>query len=392
MSKFIYKLINSDSIIQKGTIYASSPREAALMLSPNYILSIKKPVSIPKLKKKTKNFWISFFYNLSTLLYSNINLGSAIDCMVREEKDEYYLKILSEINSSILNGKSLSESLSPYKDIPYYYYIIPLIKQSEKGEYLVDTFKEINEYINAKQKLKSDLKNALLHPAMLSIVSLSFLTIVNFYIFPQFELIFKQFGYDLPLGVNLIIIFNKLAILTLILILLLAIALCLNPKYFHLIQKLTLRVPIIKKNTTKFNLTSFFKSLSYLLNHGLPLTQALSIIYTSTPPSNFRGKIKQINSSIQDGERLSKAILCLEGLSSFQVHSIAVSEQSTNLPQNLKHLSVILEDELKQSLNHYIKLLEPIIIIIIGIWMGITICLLFFPLFKCMQDISFGGL
>ena len=392
MPKFIYKLLDSSCIMQKGTITASSLREAALKLKPSYILSIKKSVPILKLIKHPKDFWQTFFYNLSNLLNNGFNLNEAINCMAKETKDEGSLKIILEINISILKGKDLSDCLGQYADIPYYFYIISLIKQSEKGGYLKETLSEINDFLKSKQKIRSELINTLMHPFILLIASMIFLVIVTYYIFPKFEFIFKQFDYTLPPVSSIFIILNKFILSGLILILFLPLFIYIYPKYNYLLQNLVLHIPFAKKALNKFYLASFFKNISYLLNHGFPLTEALTVSYTSTQSKHFKSKIKQINKAVQNGESLSEAILCIDFLSNFDIQTIAISEQSASLPQNLKYLANTLENDLKNDLSYYVKLVEPLIIIIIGLWLCITICVLFLPLFSCIQKFSFSGL
>lgn len=390
MPKYLYSILNQSFGIEKGKITASSQTEAAINLKPYYILSIKKPSSFPRIFKKETKFWVLFFSCFSSLINNGFPISKALELMSQEENNEWHRSILNKINNYISNGHLLSYALLNCNfSMPQGNYIISLIKQGESGGYLGETLKDINNYLDDRKIFIDNIKNSFVHPVILLSVFFVFFVLTNLFIIPNFESLFNQLNYPINPLLKSVVVFNNILILSVLCGIVLVFMLF-RAKKGHILTFYLKYLPFINKIYQKIFIIYFFKNLSFLLKKGFSIHDSLSIIQSSLTNKTSSSTIDKIQNSIKNGNTFYDSIKSLKGLTSLHSQLIYISEKSTNLPEAIFNISKILEKEIKQLLNNLTKLIEPLIIIFLGLWLGITILLIFSPIFQLIQNLSYN--
>jgi type IV pilus assembly protein PilC len=304
--------------------------------------------------------------NLAILLQANIPLVSALNVLVDSASPKNKI-ILNNIKNNVESGWSLSKSCSNYPKL-YSPLTCRLLEAGERAAALPTVLNNLADYQEKIAGFKSKVLKALFYPVVVFVIAILITVALLLFVVPQFENLFVSMGAELPgltrivLGVSSII--KNYGFIIFIIILLIF---GLIYYYAHKI----LNWPIINKFRNKIAITNMTRTLSMLIDAGVPLVDGLYLL--------SEGDIRE---QILRGEMLSNALQSTGRFSPLMIQMIKVGEASGTLSAMLSRVAFIAETEIDAVLSRVTQLLEPCIMIFMGVFIGGLVIAMYLPVFQ----------
>ena len=397
MANFNYKVIKPDNSLETGTISAKDKKEAAEMLKRKKL----KPISILQ-ERKSKNLTgniptidkINFVRHLSTILKSGISLSEGMIILQEEVKHPVMKKLLLDISYSLDQGQQLSTIFARYPNI-FNNVFITLTGAGEVSGNLAETFKYLEKEIRAEYDLSQKIKGALLYPSIIFIAMLGISILMFFFILPQIAKVFTSMKLPLPTFTRILFKSSLIAsqhtwiIISGIIVFLIGIFLFLkSEKGKKTILGIISPLPFIKNILKQLDLARFTRIFSTLIKSAVPITEALDISLSTMTWKNYQNLNQKIGEQIKKGKNISTAFKSAEDFPVILIQMIAAGEKSGSLDTNLEDLSKFYAQEVEESVKKATTLLEPMLMLIVGIGVGGIILSIIAPLYSVVGSLQ----
>ncbi len=396
MLSFKYKIQKIDGEIQSGKIAASSKVDAISLLKKEevYILSIeeekKSALNIKLSLGVPKQNVILFTKQLEIILKSKITLIEALGIITPEIRHLKFQSIIIDIAEKVKSGMPFSSALKSHPKLFGEFYV-GLIKMGERSGRLSDSLSSLSKHLDEQQKFKRKIKAAIAYPIFLLIIMILVVGVIFLWIFPEKLIpILEGFGGELPLITTLMIGFVNFLVANIIKILFIffffVIAIIIISKikkgrYF--LDNLILKLPILGNLIKKFYIIQFAKNFSVSLSSGLSIVESLKITERIISNTVYKKAIFETREKIITGTSLTYALRAYPSLfSSFFMQMLIVGERTGMQGSSLIGISEIYEEELDQKINLIIKLIEPFIMIILGVIVFVVVLSVFLPIIQ----------
>jgi type IV pilus assembly protein PilC len=329
-----------------------------------------------------------FSRQFATMLDAGVSIIDILSDLSEQTLNKYFKEVLENIKKDIQAGSNFSNAISKYPNIfsPLY---VALVKSGEESGNLVGVMSELSSYIEDQIVLLRKLRQALSYPAVILFFFIGVVSFVFLFLIPKFQSIFSSFGAKLP-GLTLLIfkisqIFLKFLPLFIGFIFLLAIFI-----YFYRntktgrwqIDLLKLKFPLIGKLMHKIALSRFSRSLSTLISGGVSINSALEIVAGTTGNVIIEDFIKKVRKGVIGGKALNEEMKKYKIFPPILVRMVRVGEETGRLEDMLNRVSKFFRDEVDATINILTSIIEPVLIIGLGIIVGIVVLAIYLPIFK----------
>lgn len=401
--RYQYKARTKEGKLQKGTIETSS-QKAALYLLEKYGLY---PTSLKEVKKekffqKRISFWrtpkkdiISFTRQLAIMLNSGVSPIEVLKSQITQTENPDFREKILKIAEIVEGGGSLSQAFSLFPKIFDKFYV-SVVKSGEATGKVTNSLAYLASHLEREYNLKQKIKSAMIYPAFVITVFVAVCFLATFFIIPRLSEILKTFGGKLPLMTKVVISFSNfvkeggwiLILIILGVLFFLPFFIKRFPKTRELWDRLLLKIPIVGSFSKKVNLTCFAENLSVLLKAGLPITQALKITGQITGNSLYQKIIFQAKEEVGRGEKISSVFsLYPREVPPFVLQMILTGEETGKLDETLMEIVSFYQQEIDRFIGRLPHIIEPLLILFLGIGVAILAISVFIPLFK----IGLGG-
>ncbi len=328
---------------------------------------------------------------LATLVGAGFPLVSAMDVLIPQTKAAHLQKTLARIRESVLEGLSLANALGAYPKIfsPLYINMVRAGETSGTLEIVLERLAEINE---RRQALKNRIRTALAYPIFMSFIGMLVLFLLMTFIVPTITGIFSDMHQALPTPTRILIAtsaFLKHYWWVLLVLLLAMLALLRRIKrtrrgaYFF--DRLALKTPGAGMLICKLAVARFARTLGSLLENGVPMIRALDIVRNITANRLISETIEKGAVEVGRGQTLSKSLEMREIFPPLAIQMIQVGEQSGDLEGMLKKVADVYENEVESKVLAMTSLLEPMMILVMGVVVGFIVLSICLPIFEMNQ-------
>ncbi len=382
---------NKQGNIVSGEINAQSINLGIASLHRNgiQVITITKKRRIYFQKRISSLDIIVFFRQLATLILSGIPISDSIEIIGKNSENATLFKISTSIKNDINAGNELSYS---FKKFPAYFdeMTCHLIFAGEKSGTLDIMLRRVAEHKERLFMLKNKIKQALFYPIMILCVATIVTIVMLVFVVPRFTELFQSMHAKLPAFTLSIIFFahflqNHWKGILLLFIAGLSTLICCVKRYTKtqfFIDAMLLKLPIIGISLQKFILSSFARSLTTLYIAGIPITEALKILTDSTGNRLYRKAIQTLYLEISAGKQLHFAMQNCTLFPFMMVQMVQIGEESGALEKMLTQLADFYEADLDHLIGHLSRLLEPLIMIILGVVIGGLVIAMYLPIFR----------
>lgn len=383
----------------QGTVHleleANSEEEARLQVieQGGMVLSVRRSFSGFSLKSNTRFPLVHFSQELLSLQTAGLSLVESIETLLEKEQDASNRKIIQNILARLYEGITFSQALEEYPQAfpPLY---IATIRASERTGDLPEALMRFISYQTQMDFVRKKLVGASIYPVLLLVVGFLVSIFLLVFVVPKFSAIYDDMGSDLPWLSLLLIKWGhfvdergwELAIMTGGLLAATVYSVT-RPAFRANVLRLLWRIPAIGEHMRVYQLARFYKTLGMLLRGGIPITQALEMV-SGLLQSHFRPKIEAAAKHIREGKTISSAME-MEGLTTAVGNRmLRVGERTGLMGDMMERIGNFHDEEIARWVEWTTKLIEPLLMAVIGIVIGGIIILMYMPIFELAGSIN----
>lgn len=390
MKEFLCRLGYPDGTIKIETLMADNIETLKKNLSDKgiYVFSIEKKGKIFKGRKEKVSLETFLIFNqeLAALLKAGLPLLQCIQILSERQKNLFFQKILIEIIDKIKGGSSLSEAFESYGELfPKLYYTT--LKSGEKSGELEIVVRRYIQYQKIITMVKSKIKQALVYPAILTILSLVLIAIMLTYVIPKFTAFYGEMEAKLPLltrivlGLsNFVMKFFPFIVISIVVLIFFFLSYKETYKGRQKIGKIILKIPLVGEIAHLFAISQFTRSFGTLVGGGTPAVQALEVSASSISNIYISEKIKSIILKVKEGEAIWTSLETTREIPSVTIEMIKVGEATGALDEMLFSASEFLDEDISIKLGRLMTLIEPMILIFMGSIVATLLASVYLPL------------
>jgi len=401
--KFNYQARTREGKIETGIIEASSHEVAVVLLQKYNIF-----VTSLKEESKTKDFFKNikfetkvsvkdlaiFSRQLAVMLESRVSVIQSLQSLAIQTNKINFKKIILEISSLVEDGIPLSEAFAHFPKIFDNFYV-NLIKSGEMSGKISGALYYISDHLEREHEIASQVRQAMIYPIFT--VSVLFITvnIIIIFLIPKIEELIKESNSNPPPFTVITLNFYKFlenfwwAIMFFLFLFAILIFFYFKTKKGKKIyNRLSLKVPFLGDILRNVFLTRFCGNISTLMSSGISINRALKITGDTADSIVYKEIIGEIENKVSEGEKISSVLVKHQDyFPSFVIQMIKVGEETGKLDKTLMEAVIFYEKEIKRSIDLFLALLEPALIIFLGIIVGLLAVSVFVPLYSTIGTI-----
>ncbi|MCD4826028.1 MAG: type II secretion system F family protein [Phycisphaerae bacterium] len=421
MAVFQYEAMNSVGQSTKGSVEAGSSEEAIAKIRAmgNFPTKIKErsggkgggkkssaargpaaparqgqgPRRVGKVAVKLLT---QFTRQLSTLQDAGLPILRSLRILQEQQKPGMLRIAIRLVAEDVEAGKSLSEAMAQHPKAFNKLYT-NMVRAGELGGVLDIILQRLSEFMEKSEALKRKIKGAMLYPT--AVLSFAFIIVAGLLMFivPKFQAIFGEMGQELPVATQMLLNMSHFLVEQngWIALLVIPLALFIIAKLLRqteggsfFLDKLSISTPILGTILSKSTVARFCRTLGTLLSAGVPILDALSITADTAGNAVYSRALKKVRESIREGESIAKPLRQAGVVDSMVVNMIDVGEETGELDKMLDKIANTYEDEVGTLVDGLVSLLEPVMVVTLGVIVGGIVIALFMPMVKMLQTVG----
>ena len=358
-------------------------------INPQSVKAKPKPL-FGKTGKSVKSRDISVFSRqLATMMAAGVPMVQGFEIVAGGQNNPRFKDMLVDIKTEIEGGSALNESLGKYP-VQFDELYRNLVKAGESAGVLDTILDTIANYQENIEAIKGKIKKAMFYPAMVMGVAVLVSCILLIFVIPQFETVFKGFGADLPAFTMMLVNMSRFMVSYWWLFLLWLVgsvfafitAYKRSTKFQHFIGRTVLKLPVIGEILRQSAMARFARTLGVTFKAGVPLVEALDSVAGATGSVVYNEAVKRIREDVSVGHQLQLAIRQTNLFPNMVVQMVSIGEESGALDAMLFKIAEFYEQEVNNAVDALASLLEPFIMVIIGVIVGGMVIGMYLPIFK----------
>jgi type IV pilus assembly protein PilC len=366
-----------------------------------YVLSLQPKgavagfsIQLPQQRRIPSRDFLVFNQELATLLKAGMPLVQSLDLLKRRVESPLFRTMLEDVHEKVKSGTALSDAFASHGDLFPSVYVASLFAGERSGS-LDTVLRRYVDYARIIATLKRKTVSALVYPAILVTLALVLVSIIVLKVVPAFADFYKSFGADLPLVTRVILGVSEF-IRGQLLLVVIGVAGAAGGAMFWLRQAsnrarfdhLILRVPVLGTIAAKFATSQMARTLATLLGGGLPLVNALEIAAKSIGNHYMAGQIDIVNARVREGESFAGALADRGVFPEVAVKMAEVGESTGALQEMLNTVADFFDEEIGTNMERFITLVEPTLLVVMGIVIAGLLLALYMPLFQLSSVLS----
>jgi len=402
---FKYKGFDKSGKKVKGTVNASSVEEAGQKLKTRGIyhegLTPTKEFSLEAFSKRQMpgELLATFSKELSSYLNSGMTILTAIKLLENQhEGEKRYVSFLNSLKTMIDEGKSLYHALNSQKVYAMPDFYLQSLNVAGQSGKMVEVLTNMGNFFSAQNKVKKQVKGAMTYPAIIFTVAIGMTSFLIAFVVPKITEIFEDTGQELPpitqfvLGVSDFLTSYYIAIiLTFVLGIVFFKLLYAKVDTFHRwIDAALLKVPVLGILIQNHELGRFSYILSLMLGSGVAYAQAVQLAKATFGNYGLKDLFEKASVKVLEGNKLSNSLQLSKGVKLKRnfMQSLALGEESSEVAQILDNTAILYAEENEDKLKLLLGLLEPFMMLFIGVVVGVIVSAMLLPIFTMTQGLN----
>ena len=360
------------------------------------VMGSKEIVLFQSKKIKLKDISL-FCKQMSVMLNSGIPLNNAVDILEQQTDAKNLKASLKVISKGLKEGNQLSKALIEQNGL-FPDLLIRMVQAGEKTGKLDEVLERMSEHYNKELKTSRQIRGAMIYPAVLAFLAVAATLVLLYVVIPNFSGIFEQSGVALPLPTRIVlaasnfvqsywyILFGGVGLLVFLFL-----------RYRsteagrYQLDQLKLKMPVVKGPMRKIVTARFASTLATLTSAGIPLVEAIDSAAATTNNAVVIDKLRIANEGLQKGERLTGMLTSTGLFPPMMLSMVKIGEESGSLESMLNKTSDFYEEELEAAIKQLLSLLEPAMIIFMGVIIGGIVASVMLPMFEIANAVQQGA-
>jgi general secretion pathway protein F len=402
MPVYEYRGLSAEGKKVKGIIDAPSPRMARGKLRTLQIfpVDIREEISKPhvtedplaKLFVRVRPQDVSIITRqLATLLEAGTPLVSALDAIIEQTDNHAVKKIIAQVREEIKEGRSFADALDKHRKVFSDLYV-NMIRAGEESGALEGVLLRLADFTENQILLKNRIRAALAYPLIMTIIGAGVMIFLLTFVIPTVTQVFEEMGQTLPLPTRILMAVSNLfqgywwAIIIGFVLVIVGIKRYLQtPKGALRWDGIKLRLPLFGGIILRGAVARFARTLATLLQGGLPILNSLEIVKTVVNNQLLSQAIEETKADVREGEGIAPSLKSSGLFPAIVTHMIATGEASGNLEEMLAKVADAYEAEVETKVTALTSILEPVIILAMGLVVGFIVISILLPIFEMNQ-------
>jgi type IV pilus assembly protein PilC len=383
----------------QGQIEASSEKEARKLLRAQGA-RVKK-ITPPSILEFDLGDWMvekgfakafgtkelcTFTKQMSIMINAGVPIMMALEILFKSEKNPSLKKAVKAIARDVSEGKTLAESMMKQNGFSKLY--CNLVKAGEIGGILDTILDKLSIHLEKQEKTKAQIKSAMSYPLIVSLIGAGVVWALITFVVPQFVGMLLETGQKIPAITQFVIdcsdFFGKYSMYGVPAVILIFMGLGSwkkTPVGKRFFDKISMNVPAFGAIVIKGNLSSFSRTLATLLSSGVSLIDALEICVETIDNSIIADDIEEVKKKVIEGKTFTEPLMKIDYFPEMVSQMIKVGEQTGSIDNMLEKISEVFEEEVNQAISAATKMMEPLIIVVLGSIIATILVAIYLPMF-----------
>jgi type II secretory pathway component PulF len=400
--KFRFKAKNIEGVVKEGVIEAETRDAAASILQSNGLVPVyvHEEAQNSSVIRDVSRLWegvskkevLVFFRQLSVLIESKVPVTSSLLAIAEETENSYFRMVIKEVKDDVDDGMALSEAFAKHPRI-FSPLVVNLIHAGEVSGGLQGAINFVADHTEKDYYLTSKIKGALYYPAFVLGVAAIIAFLVVTFIIPKITLILKDFDSQLPWYTRAIIFASDfLAAYWWVVLLVVAVVVTTFVYYIRtpdgrrMVDEYILSIPIVGKIAQYIYLSRFAENLGVLLNGGIPVVRSLTIVSNIVGNDLFRRVGMNAAEEIKRGGNMSTVFFRSPEIPHLVSQMVKIGEESGSVSNILRSVASFYTQEVDGMTRNLTTLLEPVLIVILGIGVAILVIGILLPIYNVVGN------
>jgi type IV pilus assembly protein PilC len=403
---FDYKVRDQSGKLIEGTLEGDSLplvvgrlREMGYLpvtVTPAGSQGLKTEIVIPGFTDRIKQSEVAMFTRqFATMVDSGLSISRSLAVLSSQVDNKYFAATIREVRDDVESGTALSAALAKHPKVFDSLYV-SMMQAGEVGGSIDTVLRSIAVQMEKQVDLKRKVRGAMMYPiVVVCVITLIFLAMMIF-IVPIFQKLFKTLGGTLPLPTQIIInISHTLLSWKVLIVLAVVLAAVIGTRRWirtengrYKWDNFKLRIPILGVLVHKAAMSRFSSTLSSLLSSGVPAMEALDIVADASGNAVVAKGIRETKTAVREGMPFSTPMRANDVFPELVVQMVEVGEQTGALDEMLQRVSEFYQGEVDQTVDNLTSILEPVLIVFMGLIVGTVIISLYLPMFTYIQHIQ----
>jgi len=393
---------NRKNEVQKGEMEAANESAVRsnlvrLKITPSKIKKKPKDLfeNVTFLQPKVKNADIILFARqFSTMIDAGLPIIQCLDILYSQQQNSTFRKMLKEIKESVEGGATLAEAL---KKFPKHFddLFVNMIAAGEAGGILDAILRRLAAYMEKTAKLKAKVKGAMTYPIVTLLVAVLVLAVILIFVIPVFEEMFADFGGELPAATRFVVAMSDLIKgKALYIVIAIIIGFFAYRKFYstekgrRVIDDLVLKFPVFGDLLRKVAVAKFTRTMGTMLASGVAILEALDIVAKTAGNKTIEKAIYDVRSGIAEGRTMADPLMESNVFPPMVCQMISVGESTGALDAMLEKIADFYDEEVDQAVENLTSLIEPFMLVFLGVTIGGLVVAMYLPIFKMAGAIS----
>lgn len=402
MAEFQYRVITPEGKEKKGTMEGKSVEQVTgvLKAQKNVILS----VSEASLMNRDINFSLGgrvsardysiFCRQFVSIISAGVSIINALEMMRDQTENRTLKKALGEVYEDVSKGESMAGAMKKHSKV-FPSMLCNMVEAGEASGSMEVAFERMAVQFEKENKLKQSVKKAMIYPIVLLVVMVGVLFLMMIWVIPNFMGVFAELDTELPPITQAVVNMSDFVIAKWWLILLVvaaAIALfkayAASPSGKFVLGGIALKIPVFGKLQTKSECARLGRTLCTLLGAGVPMMDAIEITGRSMENVHYKKAMMDAKDQVMRGMALSRPLKTCGLFPPMVVHMVSIGEETGNIETMLENVANYYEDDVQVATEQVMALMEPMIIVVMAIVVGVLIMAIMQPMLTLYESIG----
>jgi type IV pilus assembly protein PilC len=386
--------------IRKGEMEAASEGAIRIHLRQQNIIPTKISakakeftINLPFGNRVHQRLLAIFTRQLATMIDAGLPLVQSLEILATQQEHKVFKKILREIREDVEGGATFAGALKKHPTVFNDLYT-NLVVAGEEGGILDNILNRLANYIEKAEALKKKVKSALVYPSVIVGVAIMVVMILMIFVIPVFEEMFSGAGQTLPLPTLVVVFLSKLVRKYVFIVIPAIILFIYLLRKYHqtdsgkaLMDRLLLKLPVFGQLFKKIAVARFSRTLGTLVSSGVPILDGLNIVSKTAGNRTIETAILNARASIREGETIAEPLNRSNIFPPMVIQMIAVGESTGALDSMLSKIADFYEEEVDVAVSNLTSLLEPFLMIFLGVVIGGVVIAMYLPIFQMASAI-----
>lgn len=331
---------------------------------------------------------VIFTRQLGTMIDAGLPIVQCLDILAEQADHKGFRKVVRQLKEDVESGSTFTEALKKHVKV-FDDLFVNMIAAGEVGGILDTILQRLSEYMEKSMKLKAKIKGAMIYPATIITVAVGVTGVLLIWVIPVFAELFSSFGQDLPAPTQFVINLSNFTIAYFPYIVAVLVAIVVSIRQIYKtengrlrIDQMTLQFPIFGELLRKSAIARFTRTLSTLISSGVPILDALLITAKTSGNKIVERAILATRASISEGNSISEPLAQSKVFPPMVCQMISVGESTGALDSMLQKIAEFYEDEVDNMVANLTTLMEPMVILFLGVIIGGLVVSMYLPIFK----------